>query len=441
MIRYDLRRLFPRSAVVALCLVCLGAFHSPVRAAFTHAQWSSGWTVDWDGGRMGPTAQWVPAASTNTAGGASWAVTGGNLTGSATGRINNGPGYIDVQAKVVPTKPTVGAAIAKAARKLGPLATGMAIVDLARDLGFALSGSGDEVGYQKADPAVCSVAPCYDYYVNSIAGGAASGWKSTAIAACTQAAANYTAIAGGNTGRNPVVVGSTCYVDLHNSSGGFITQTNASITTQSKPPAPATYIPSTEQEFIDSIALASGWPTSSNFPKAVAQAIDAGELIPGTVTVSGPSSSQGPKATATDSAGNVTQQQTVYNYSYADNRITYTTSTVTTVNGVTQSTTVKEGEKPQDDCEGRNTAGCVDLDTPQTEVPKSTKNLTYTPEDLGLGSGSCPAPIPVNTSRGNWSIDLAPYCAATETYVKPMVILVAMFLAYLIMTGAKLGGD
>lgn len=443
MIRYDLRRLFPRSATLALCLVCLGLVHPSVNAAFTHVQTSNGWSIDWDGGRLGPSAQWVPASTTNSAGGASWAVTGGNLAGSATGRINNGPGYIDVQAKVVPTKPTVGSALAKAARRLGPLAQGMAIVDLAKDIGFALSGSGDSVVFQKSDPTVCTVAPCYQFTTRSPTDSAAYiPYLSSKSAACARAMQmQHDRNVSTNYGwRNPMILiadsGSSCV--FRDSPASYVSYDWAYYS-QSVSPSQPVYLPSSEQEFIDAIALASGWPTSANFPKAVAQAIDTGEQIPGTVTVTGPASSQGSKSTTTDSAGNVTEKQTVYNYSYADNRVSYTTSVVTKVNNVVQSTEVKENEKP--DCEGSDEARCADLDTPQTEVPKSSKNLTYAPEDLGLGSGSCPAPIPFTTSRGTWSIDLAPYCFAVETYVKPMVILVAMFLAYLIMTGHRFGGD
>lgn len=443
MIRYDLRRLLPRSAIVALCLVCLGAFHTPVSAAWTHAQGSNGWTIDWDGGRMQQTAQWMPATTTNAAGGASWAVSGGNLVGSGIGRINNGPGYIDVQAKVMPTKPTVAGALAKAMRKVGPLATGMALVDLATDLGYAISGSGDSIVFQKADPAVCTVAPCYAWRGT----WSGAGTYSTQMAMCNAYSvwSKATAPTGGSyftaTG---VYLTDSCTGGLYRKSdNSYIQAANATgiAARISAAPQPAAYLPSSEQEFIDSIALASGWPTSANFPKAVVEAIDSGELIPGPVTVTGPSTSQGSKITTTDSSGNVTEKQTVYNYNYSDNRVTFNTSTVTKVNNVVQSTEVKENEKPKDDCEGSNDARCADLDTPQTEVPKSTKNLTYAPEELGLGAGACPAPILLNTSRGNWSLDLTPYCNATATYVRPMVILVAMFLAYLIMTGHRFGGD
>lgn len=392
---------------------------------------------------MQQNAQWMPATTTNAAGGASWAVSGGNLVGSGIGRINNGPGYIDVQAKVIPTKPTVAGALAKAMRKVGPLATGMALVDLAKDLGYAISGSGDSIDFQKADPAVCTVAPCYAWQGT----WSGAGTYSTQMAMCNAYSvwSKATAPTGGAyftaTG---VHLTDSCRGGLYRKSDNSYIQDSiaTAISTRiSAAPQPAAYLPSSEQEFIDSIALASGWPTSSNFPKAVVEAIDSGELIPGPVTVTGPSTSQGSKITTTDSSGNVTEKQTVYNYNYSDNRVTFNTSTVTKVNNVVQSTEVKENEKPKDDCEGSNDVRCADLDTPETEVPKSTKNLTYAPEDLGLGGGSCPAPIPVNTSRGNWSIDLAPYCSAVTTYVRPMVILVAMFLAYLIMTGNKPSGD
>lgn len=432
MIRYDLRRLLPRSAIVALCLVCFGAFHTPVNAAFGHAQSSSGWGVDWKYGYMGPSPQWTPATTGVSGGGAAWTHGPSGVAGSANGRISNGPSYIDVNARVVPTSASTAAALGRFARKALPvLGTAVALRDLIDELGFQ---SPDGVTWQKRDPSICTVAPCYEYQGFAGMNGTVQPWRSSLSQACNDSIGR--SWAGVPVASAVPVAPSYCNLTLTNGQTHLWQAGQRTAT-----PSSSNIVPATEDEFADAIASQSGWPSSSAISRALAEAADAGEKPDGPVTVTGPATSLGPKTTSTDSSGNVTERQTVYNYTYNGGNISYTTTVITTINGTQTTTETTEGEPPDSDCDGVNTVGCADLDTPETEIPKSTKNLTYAPEDLGLGGGSCPAPIPLNTSRGNWSLDLAPYCTATTTYVRPMVILVAMFIAYLIMTGHRFGGD
>jgi hypothetical protein len=77
-------------------------------------------------------------------------------------------------------------------------------------------------------------------------------------------------------------------------------------------------------------------------------------------------------------------------------------TTVTTYNAdnsvrnVTTSTTAPTAEQkdPDDPCEKRpNSVGCQELeDPPKTDIPKSTKTITYA-EEAGIGGGSCPADV------------------------------------------------
>lgn len=434
MIRYDLRRLLSRSAIVALCLVCLGAFHTSVNATFSHAQSSSGWGVDWRHGYMGPSGQWAPAPSGVTGGGAGWSHGSTGVSGAATGRISNGPGYIDVDARVSPSSSRVAAALGRFARKgLPVVGTAVALRDLMDELGF---DSSDGVTWRKSDPAVCTVSPCYSY-TSSLFSPSQSAPSCSGLTGKSGPAAGTT---GTITITSAFLEGANCRTEYISSRGSCCGGT-AYASQSTVPPSPPSWLPSTEDEFIDAIASKSGWPSSSAISRAVAEAADAGEKPEGPVTVTGPATSPGPKTTSTDSSGNVTERQTVYNYTYNGGNISYTTTVITVVNGTQTTTETIEGEPPQSECDGRSTVGCADLDTPQTDVPKSERTISYAPEDLGLGGGACPAPIPINTSRGSWSLDLAPYCDATTTYVRPMVILVAMFVAYLIITGHRFGGD
>ena len=298
----------------------------------------------------------------------------------------------------------------------------MAIVDLAKDLGYALSGSGDDITYQKADPLVCTVAPCYQWnVVNYVGTTMFTGTLAQAMAAASDPPGTF-------------VQSSPTTYDRHRTSGGIdYNVLQRAATTYA--PQPAAYLPSTEQAFIDSIALASGWPTSDNFPKAVVQAIEEGELIDGPVTATGPATSQGSKTTTTDSSGNVTERQTVYNYTYNGDTITYNTTTVTTVNNVVQSTEVKENEKPQDECEGKQTAGCADLDTPDGEIPKTNKNVTFTPANLGFGGGVCPADKFITVHHMAQPVKVFNWqdtCGKLQTYARPVILTLATFVALMI---------
>lgn len=77
--------------------------------------------------------------------------------------------------------------------------------------------------------------------------------------------------------------------------------------------------------------------------------------------------------------------------------------------------------------------GCgesLDLDT--KEVPKTTKNVEFDVDDLGLGGGSCPAPMGFNTSKGNYALDLTQYCSMLSNVVKPLVLIAAALMALFI---------
>lgn len=76
-----------------------------------------------------------------------------------------------------------------------------------------------------------------------------------------------------------------------------------------------------------------------------------------------------------------------------------------------------------------------DRDVPDGEVPKATKELVFTVEDMGWGNGSCPAPFSWSDKLGTHSINLTPYCNAIVSYVKPLLLAVAAFSALMIALG------
>lgn len=128
------------------------------------------------------------------------------------------------------------------------------------------------------------------------------------------------------------------------------------------------------------------------------------------------------------------------NYNYDKDTVTNkeTTKVTTTENGITseQVTTNEEVTPPEEDtredlCKvNPEASACKELDKPEeVEVPKSSKDVVYEPEDLGWGSGSCPAPFGWTDSLGSHSINLQPYCEKITGVVRPVVLLLAALMA------------
>lgn len=73
------------------------------------------------------------------------------------------------------------------------------------------------------------------------------------------------------------------------------------------------------------------------------------------------------------------------------------------------------------------------------QVPKATRNVNFSAEDLGFGSGSCPQPFGWSDKLGQHQIDLTSYCGAISTYVRPVVIAIALLMAFFIVAPIKSG--
>lgn len=163
-------------------------------------------------------------------------------------------------------------------------------------------------------------------------------------------------------------------------------------------------------------------------------------------TITGPTSIQGPETVKQNSDGTKEISRTTYNFTINGNTITNTSNVTTTNNynssnvqtGTTTSTTTPTDtmpqEEPKDPCDKHPTAlGCkdVDFDTPDGEIPKETKQITFAPESV-LGGGSCPAPRPLAFGR---DFSYAATCDALTTYVRPVVIAIAGWIAIVIIFG------
>ena len=162
-------------------------------------------------------------------------------------------------------------------------------------------------------------------------------------------------------------------------------------------------------------------------------------------TLSGcPASVTGPVTTTTDSSGKSTITTTTYTITCSGDNIGYGTqqATKTTNPDGTTSTSTVTGTNPNDQpdlCQKYpDSVGCTKLDVPTGTIPKVNKNLTYTEETPLAGGGSCPADKTMTTSSGKtikvW--DWQASCAQIVTYVKPVVLAAAAFIALVILIPA-----
>ncbi|MFM2276399.1 MAG: hypothetical protein RL211_2271 [Pseudomonadota bacterium] len=208
----------------------------------------------------------------------------------------------------------------------------------------------------------------------------------------------------------------------------------------------------TEQEVADAIASESGWPSSSKLSQAVADAQTVtGEKLaiePSTISVTGPATSTGRTSTTTLPDGSTSTTTTTHNHTYQGDTITTSNvSTVTNNNPVTNITTVTTttetpAEKARTQCEiDPQSLGCLqaDFDVPGDQVPRVSRSVSYSPDGMFTGTGSCPADKVMTTSYGKQLVmSYGPTCDALSSYVRPVIVLLATYFAgLLIVAGLK----
>ena len=115
------------------------------------------------------------------------------------------------------------------------------------------------------------------------------------------------------------------------------------------------------------------------------------------------------------------------------NNITNNTTNVTTTESKTEE--VKDDKEPDQCQKYPDTIGCkeVEFDTPEGEIPRKQIDVSWSPVDLGLGGGSCPAPVQIYENK-QFSYQLA----CDNLYIiKPMVIAIALFVGGMIIFGGR----
>lgn len=165
-------------------------------------------------------------------------------------------------------------------------------------------------------------------------------------------------------------------------------------------------------------------------------------LSPGTNTPVSPGHT-GP----TDSGTRTTTKTTTANNTYSGDTMTTTTVTNTTTNitnnitnnttnvGTSTEETDKAPEKEKPTCEENpDSLECAELDTPEGEIPRDEIQITFQPDDLGLGGGSCPGD---RSLGGEYVFSYAATCDMLSSYGRYLVWILASMSALLIIFAGR----
>ena len=133
----------------------------------------------------------------------------------------------------------------------------------------------------------------------------------------------------------------------------------------------------------------------------------------------------GDKATVTEKEKVVTEEKTCTE-----------TGTCTTTKPKPDEETEKPATEEIDLCKLHpEILACQELDTPEDEIPRSTKELTYTEDAMFSGGGSCPADSFVTLHTGQtlkvW--DWQKSCNMIVTYLRPLLLVVAAYIAFMML--------
>lgn len=253
---------------------------------------------------------------------------------------------------------------------------------------------------ERKDPTVCTTAPCWEY---TGLGVTPTYMSSNTICEAIMAAYN---------GRGTTLVWSNPRFDGTGTTSSEVCRYNQTwrdtgqpngtdgvpLQARSKPPSAGTsWLPASMNDIAPYM--------SQRDPDGgvIGEILSNGGTIPlGVPTITGPTAIKGPETTTTNADGSRTVTSTTNNYTTAGNTVTNNSSVTTTttyntdnsVRSTTSTTTVptEEAEK-EDPCKANpERLGCIEVDTPEGEVPKETKTVTFNTESV-FHDGSCPADV------------------------------------------------
>lgn len=248
---------------------------------------------------------------------------------------NNSGGQLTANARVSIPPAVLGQIIRRGLLGASVLGTGVALYDLARELGYTPTRAADgSVTVVRADPTRC-LSNCFSYAGLS----GTSPMVDRPYLPSLQEAGNWyigRRLSPGNncTGNNITSftpTGPTSgFVTCAGASPGFTTNT-VNFATQARAPDAPNNLPSSLAELEAAIASQSGWPSSSRVSRAVADATanQPAPSFPATPTVTGPATSPGNTTSRTNPDGSTTTITQTYNHTYSGPNINTTTTTVT----------------------------------------------------------------------------------------------------------------
>ncbi len=263
---------------------------------------------------------------------------------------NNSGGQITANARISIPPAVLGRVLVRGMGALSVVGAGIALYDVAQELGFSFSNASGDMVVQKQNPLACAVAPCYSYQARSI-----TGFAPNPLAAARLAVGNTASIGGCGT------ITSVSWNGLYGSAARWsATCTAGSISNQAfynfTPRAPDTdsMLPSSVEELETAIAAKSGWPSGSRVSQAVADAtaLQPADPFPATPQVTGPATSPGSTSTTANPDGSTTTTTTTHNHTYTGPTINTTTQTITSTctggscNTTTTTETPKLDEQP-----------------------------------------------------------------------------------------------
>lgn len=336
------------------------------------------------------------------------------------------------------------AALAVAGLKVAPiLGTGIALYEMAYALGYVPSK--DAAGglvVQHINPDVCYTSPCYQYRYTR--GGSVGAWSGSYSTACTSLMTVDQGFApAGYTYSNPRVSGTyhQCLYDFAYNGSPSGTVDGGYPATQSVAPSTMQLDPSSIDALQSAIASASGWPSSSAMPQAIADAtaLTGQSVAPDTVTVTGPATSTGTTTTTTYPDGSKATTSVTYNHTYNNTNIINTTTTTTTTTYDTSNnptgTATKTDTPPTDksECEKNpNVVGCQELGTAPPSDKLAHKDYTVSVTAVAFTSSSvCPSPLSFTVKAVSYGFSYQPLCdrlAALRTLILAIAGVLAAFV-------------
>ena len=341
------------------------------------------------------------------------------------------------------------AVLVKKALPLVPvLATGVALYDLAKELGYIVDNSTGTLQAQKlSNTLACTTAPCNLFLVNQSYGanqlylykdqlcGYYLSLPSLSGYSCTPYSSDP------NSGTMVLQkLGTSCAVYNSCQAGASGVKSTSVVETP-------IYSPTTVDDFIKAIISASGWPSNS----AVSQALVDAQKLTGTSvktnvpTVTGPATSTGNSTTTVNPDGSKVVVTTTYNHTYNNNtQVTNATTTTQNYNpsGALTSTTTASSTSPaapeqKTDCDKYpDDIGCSKYGDPVDQTLKTADSgfSAITPVTFSAAAG-CPAPLTFTAGGGSYSFSYSSLCSAANDYVRPVVIVLGAALAMFAFVG------